>query len=53
LRIREVVEFSKEEVVEICGRLALAHRAISRERDSTAAIELGWVFDLLERRMVG
>jgi hypothetical protein len=52
LRFREVVELSNEEVVEICGRLALAHRAISREPESRAAFELVWVFDLLERRMV-
>jgi hypothetical protein len=53
LRFRAVVELSKEEVFEICGRLALAQQAAVREGDGHAATELAWVFDLLERRMVG
>jgi hypothetical protein len=53
LRFRDVVEFSSEEVFEVCGRLALAHQALVREGDTRAAIELAWVFDLIERRVVG
>ncbi len=48
-----VVEFTREEVFEACGRLALAHQASSRAGDLVAAIELASVFDLLERRVVG
>jgi hypothetical protein len=52
-RFRDVVELSKDEVFEVCGRLALAHQALVREGDSPAAIELVWVFDLMERRVAG
>jgi hypothetical protein len=31
----------------------LAHQALVREGDTGAAIELAWVFDLIERRVVG
>jgi len=52
-RFRDVVELSKEEVFEVCGRLALAHQALVREGDPRAATELAWVFDLMERRVAG
>jgi len=53
LHFREVIELSKEEAFEVCGRLALAHQALARAGDASAAIELAWVFDLMERRVVG
>jgi hypothetical protein len=53
LHFREVIELSREEVFEVCGRLALAHRALARAGDTSAAVELAWVFDLMERRVVG
>jgi hypothetical protein len=52
-RFRDVVELSKEEVFEVCGRLAVAHQALVREGDPRAATELAWVFDLMERRVAG
>jgi hypothetical protein len=48
-----VIELSKEEAFEACGRLALVHQALVRAGDPRAAIELAWVFDLIERRVVG
>ncbi|HXR54044.1 MAG TPA: hypothetical protein VN793_03250 [Acidimicrobiales bacterium] len=53
MHFREVIELSKEEAFEVCGRLALAHQALARAGDASAAIELAWVFDLMERRVVG
>jgi hypothetical protein len=47
-----VIELSKEEVFEVCGRLALVHQVLVRDGDPRAAIELAWVFDLIERRVV-
>jgi hypothetical protein len=48
-----VIELSKEEAFEICGRIALVHRVLVRNGDPRAAIELAWVFDLIEQRGVG
>lgn len=50
---RAVIELSKEEAFEICGRIALVHRVLVRNGDPRAAIELAWVFDLIEQRGVG
>lgn len=52
-RFRDVIELSRDEVFDVCGRLALAHQALVRTGDSRAALELAWVFDLVERRVVG
>jgi hypothetical protein len=49
---RPVVEFSREEVFEACGRLSLAHQCLIRGGDLVAAFELASVLDLLERRVV-
>jgi len=48
---RDIVEFSKGEVLEVCGRLALVHQCLTRAGDGAAATEVAWVFDLLERRV--
>jgi len=53
LRFREAIELSREEVFEVCGRLSLAHQALGRAGNASAAVELAWVFDLMERRVVG
>jgi hypothetical protein len=45
-----VVEFSKDEVLEACGRVAIAHRALSRSGDP-AVDQLTAVFALLEQRV--
>jgi hypothetical protein len=50
-RFREVIELSREEVFEICGRLALGHQSLVRTGDNGAANELALVFDVLERRL--
>ena len=52
-RFRDVIELSREEVFDVCGRLALAHQALVRTGDTRAALELAWVFDLVERRVAG
>ena len=52
LCFRGVIELSKEEVFEVCGRLALVHQVLVRDGDPRAAMELAWVFDLIERRVV-
>ena len=52
-RFRDVIELSRDEVFDVCGRLALAHQALVRTGDTRAALELAWVFDLVERRVVG
>ena len=52
-RFRDVIELSRDEVFDVCGRLALAHQALVRTGDTRAALELAWVFDLLERRVAG
>lgn len=49
---RPVVEFSREEVFEACGRLSLAHQCLIRGGDLVAAFELASVLDLLEGRVV-
>jgi hypothetical protein len=46
------VELSREEVFEVCGRLALAHQSLIRAGDRGAASELASVFDLMERRVL-
>jgi hypothetical protein len=48
-----VIELSKEEAFEVCGRLALVHQVLVRNGEPPAAIELAWVFDLIERRVAG
>jgi hypothetical protein len=48
---RDVVQFSKQEVLEVCGRLAVAHQALAQCGDGRAAAELAWVFGLLDRRL--
>jgi len=50
---RAVIELSKEEAFEVCGRLALVHQVLVRNGEPPAAIELAWVFDLIERRVAG
>jgi hypothetical protein len=47
-----VVEFSKEEVLEACGRVAIAQRSLIRSGDGDAARELAAVFALFEQRVV-
>jgi len=48
---REVVEFTKAEALEVCGRLAVAHERLARAGDVVIATELAWVFDLVQRRV--
>jgi hypothetical protein len=50
---RPVVEFTREEVFEACGRLSLAHQCLIRAGDLVVAFELASVLDLLEGRVVG
>lgn len=47
-----VVEFTREEVFEACGRLSLAHQCLVRGGDLVVAFELASVLDLLECRVV-
>jgi hypothetical protein len=47
-----VVEFTREEVFEACGRLSLAHQCLVRAGDLVVAFELASVLDLLECRVV-
>jgi hypothetical protein len=46
-----IVQLSKEEVIEACGRLAIAHRSLTRCGEPAAADELAAVFALLEQRV--
>lgn len=47
-----IVEFSREEVFEACGRLSLAHQCLVRAGDLVVALELVSVLDLLESRLL-
>jgi hypothetical protein len=49
--LRPVVQLTREEVLETCGRLVLAHRALSAAGALSAASDLVLVFELLERRV--
>jgi hypothetical protein len=53
LHFRNVAQLTKEEVFDVCGRLAVAHQALLRAGDTRSATELVWVFDLIERRVAG
>ena len=49
--LRRIVQLTREEVLETCGRLVLAHRALVAIGASDAASDVATVFELLERRV--
>jgi hypothetical protein len=53
VRFRDVIELTKGEVFDACGRIALAHQALIRLGEPRTATELVFVFDLMERRVAG
>ena len=49
--LRPVVQLTREEVLETCGRLVLAHRALTAAGAVNAAGDVALIFELLERRV--
>jgi hypothetical protein len=49
--LRSVVQLTRAEVLESCGRLVLAHRALTAAGAASAAGDVALVFELLEQRL--
>ncbi len=48
---RSVIELSRDEAFELCGRLVLAHSCLVRAGDGLAAYEVASVLALIGRRV--